>query len=299
MRRPTDTLCPVCGTVFQQPVRPQGGGKRTIYCAPKCRSLDWARGNAAKRKATILKYESKPENKERKRERTRKATLAKYGLSDLEFGQMLDRQTGRCLGCGQYIDRGTARIDHDHETGKVRGLLCDGCNWTLGHARDNREHLYRLAAYLELDRSKPVIYVIGSLRNDQIVPVANSIRELGIEVVDNWFAAGKIADDAWRDYSKARGRTYAEALESREANHVYYFDKAYIALSDAVVLVYPAGKSAHLEFGWAIGQGKRGYVLLDDTPDRFDVMLQFATATVYYNIADLLAALRSDFTVKE
>jgi hypothetical protein len=41
--------------------------------------------------------------------------------------------------------------------------------------------------------------------------------------------------------------------------------------------VYPAGKSGHLELGYAIGAGKPGFILLEGEPDRFDVMLNFAT----------------------
>ena len=295
MRRPTTTLCPVCQSSFQQPTRSQGGGKRTIYCSHRCRSLDWIRGNGAKRKATILKYESVPKNKEKKRERTRLATLAKYGLSVCDFKVMLRRQHEKCAGCFVGITPETARIDHDHKSNKVRGLLCNSCNWALGHVKDERDRLYQLAAYLELPREQPVVYLIGSLRNPEVVNIGNAIRGIGCEVVDNWAAAGNIADDAWREYSIARGRSYAEALESREATHIFYFDRAYLRLSDAVVLTYPSGKSSHLEFGYSMGLGKRGYVLMEGTPpERYDVMLQFTQSPLVPTLDELLVRLRDD-----
>ena len=40
-------------------------------------------------------------------------------------------------------------VDHDHETGKVRGLLCNGCNIAIGYAKDSPETLRRMAAYIE------------------------------------------------------------------------------------------------------------------------------------------------------
>ena len=52
----------------------------------------------------------------------------------------------------------------------------------------------------------------------------------------------------------------------------------------------PAGRSGHLELGWALGAGKNGYVLLDQAPERWDIMYQFATG-VYESMADLLQEL--------
>jgi len=94
--------------------------------------------------------------------------------------------------------------------------------------------------------------------------VGNELRKLGFEVFDDWFAAGPEADDKWRDYEKARGRTY-------------------------VVLFLPAGKSGHIELGYAIGKGKRGYIVLDN-PERWDVMYKFADG-VFETLEELKGAL--------
>ena len=55
---------------------------------------------------------------------------------------------------------------------------------------------------------KKVVYMIGSLRNENIPEMGNKIRELGFEVFDDWFSPGPEADDFWRKYEKARGSTY-------------------------------------------------------------------------------------------
>jgi len=211
-----------------------------------------------------------------------------------DFFITLDRQHSRCAGCAIWIDSSTAKVDRDKSTNSIRGLLCVQCHSVLDIVNGDRSRLYQLAAYLEIDRSRPIVYLVGSLRNPGVVDLGNKMRSLGLEVIDNWFAAGKIADDSWQEYSVSRGRTYKEALESREAAHVFYFDRAYINLSDAVVLLYPAGKSAHLEFGYAIGCGKRGYIMMEETPDRYDVMLQFAHSPLFSNHEQLLAALKDD-----
>ena len=126
------------------------------------------------------------------------------------------------------------------------------------------------------------LYIIGSLRNPKIPKIANELREEGFEVFDDWFAAGPEADDKWRDYErKHRRRTLPEALKGLAARHVYNFDMEHLEAADGVVLVLPAGKSAHMEFGWARRAGKIGIVLLAGEPTRYDVMYRIASAVVY------------------
>lgn len=135
-----------------------------------------------------------------------------------------------------------------------------------------------------------VIYLIGSLRNPEVPKVAAYLRNLKYEVFDDWFAAGPIADDSWRDYEIARGHSFIQALGGYAARHVFEFDYYHLNRADIAVLMLPAGKSGHLEFGYAIGRGKRGYILLDKDPERYDVMYRFATG-VYTSIQDLGEAL--------
>lgn len=120
-------------------------------------------------------------------------------------------------------------------------------------------------------------YLIGSLRNPEVPVVAAELRQLNIDVFDDWFAAGPEADDYWQKYEKARGRSYGEALHGHSASHVFEYDKSHLDRCDFGVLVLPAGKSGHLELGYLIGQGKPGYILLAGEPERYDVMYRFAT----------------------
>ena len=125
------------------------------------------------------------------------------------------------------------------------------------------------------------LYVVGSLRNDNIPKVAQEIRDkTNVEVFDDWYAAGPEADDYWRTYELDRGRTYEEALVGRAATNTFRYDKSNLDRCDACVLVLPAGKSGHLELGYFIGCGKPGYILLDAEYDRWDVMYRFATKVV-------------------
>lgn len=138
-----------------------------------------------------------------------------------------------------------------------------------------------------------MIYIIGSLRNSKIPEIANKLEAAGIEVFADWFSAGPEADDKWRDYEKDRGRSYFESIYGPSAENVFNFDKKHLDRADGAILVMPAGKSAHLELGYMIGRGKRGYILFDGEPERWDVMVQFATE-VFTNLDALIKKLKED-----
>ena len=72
-----------------------------------------------------------------------------YGI-DLEgYLDLLDKQGGGCAICrGGTNGRGVFHVDHCHDTGKVRGLLCAKCNILLGHADDDTARLRAAIAYL-------------------------------------------------------------------------------------------------------------------------------------------------------
>lgn len=136
-----------------------------------------------------------------------------------------------------------------------------------------------------------MIYLIGSMRNPQITTIANDLRGCGYDVFEDWISPGAKADEEWQAYEKARGRTYQQALDGAHAWNVFNFDKKHLDMADAAVLVAPAGKSAHIELGYMIGSGKPAFVLLDEEPTRFDVMLRFATK-VCMNLEELKEELR-------
>jgi hypothetical protein len=137
-----------------------------------------------------------------------------------------------------------------------------------------------------------MIYLIGSLRNPLVPDIANHLRTFGHEVFDQWYGAGPNADDCWQAYCKNKGFNYKQALADHGAQHVFNFDKRFLDAADTVVLVLPAGKSGHLELGYALGRGKKGFILLDGEPDRYDCMYNFAT-DVYFRLEDLIHELES------
>ena len=126
-----------------------------------------------------------------------------------------------------------------------------------------------------------MIYLIGSLRNPKIPLLGVELRKLGYEVFDDWYGAGHEADDKWREYEQVRGRRYAEALYGHAAVNAFSFDDTHLQRATAGILVLPAGKSGHLELGYMIGLGKRGYVLFEEEPERWDLMYHFADGVAF------------------
>src|SRR5260370_15188668 len=113
-------------------------------------SRKWALSNPEKVVAARKKYRSRPENKAKDntsanlwyRSNAERAAntqflrgLKKYGLTLTQYNQMWAKQDFSCYLCGD--DESTMYIDHNHESGKVRGLLCNSCNRGIGLLKDN------------------------------------------------------------------------------------------------------------------------------------------------------------------
>lgn len=109
---------------------------RYSYCK-KCQkesSKRWARDNPESIQKTNRKVRLKRE----------------YGITQAEYLRMLRVQKDGCAICGEKNHDGQELcIDHDHKTGRVRGLLCHNCNRALGLVEDDPERLKKLAAYVQ------------------------------------------------------------------------------------------------------------------------------------------------------
>jgi len=133
-------------------------------------------------------------------------------------------------------------------------------------------------------------YIIGSLRNPEVVAFANRLQALGYEAFADWISPGPDADDYLRDYAKARGLDYKQTLQTHAARHIFDFDVSHLKRCDAAVMLMPAGRSGHLELGYVRGLGKPGYIIFDQVPERVDVMYQFATE-VFFSQNDFFSML--------
>jgi hypothetical protein len=81
--------------------------------------------------------------------------LKRRRCSSQEYNKRLKEQDGKCAICNVKLDDKLRAedpliiIDHSHETGILRGLLCDNCNWGLGNFKDNPKFLLNAIKYLE------------------------------------------------------------------------------------------------------------------------------------------------------
>lgn len=105
---------------------------------------------------------------------SRRFGLRKFGLSEEDYADMLRDQDGRCAIC-QTADPGGNRsfaVDHDHETGNVRGLLCTNCNIGLGCFRDNANYLLAAVGYLH---EPPVLRLVPPAVDEASLPLCEQL----------------------------------------------------------------------------------------------------------------------------
>ena len=77
-----------------------------------------------------------------------------FGLTLTDFTSLLTKQKGTCAICNSNTPggRGTWHVDHCHESGTIRGLLCMNCNQGLGRFHDNTTFLQNAINYLQLNQ---------------------------------------------------------------------------------------------------------------------------------------------------
>ena len=71
-----------------------------------------------------------------------------FGITIEDYNTMLEDQEGACAICKKPEDTKSLAVDHDHTTGRVRGLLCAKCNKAIGLLQDNENLLYSAIDYL-------------------------------------------------------------------------------------------------------------------------------------------------------
>lgn len=127
---------------------PRGRAVRTAWRIEKNKDLSYREAQKAKRRS----QESTPKTREVKRNNY---LVRKYGITLEERDAMLLSQNMRCACCGQGHPGNNQKwhTDHCHTTGKVRGILCHGCNTGLGQTRESVAVLKSMIAYIERHES--------------------------------------------------------------------------------------------------------------------------------------------------
>jgi hypothetical protein len=136
------------------------------------------------------------------------------------------------------------------------------------------------------------IYVASSWRNLIQPDVVCALRQCGHDVYDfkkprpgdSGFSSWRDIDPCWEQWTPEQ---YREALQHPIAKAGYQLDIDALKACDACVLVLPSGRSASWEFGYAMGQGKLGYVL---QLGRVEPELMYREAKILASMGELLGA---------
>lgn len=156
---PESKRCPACKEVkpiseFTGQHREQRGGKwYWTYC--RCCNSGKCREQLRKR---IASGKARADNRRRYKKRRWERLLAQYGVTQEQYEKMESDQCGLCVICRQPETKTYKGVlcrlvvDHDHKTGKVRGLLCRSCNVAIGNLKDDPEVAQRATDYLRSNK---------------------------------------------------------------------------------------------------------------------------------------------------
>ena len=99
----------------------------------------------------LQKLKLKTKDPERiKRQNKNNSLKTTYGIDLDQYEAMVVMQDGKCAICGTGESRGqgSMHVDHCHETGQIRGLLCHHCNTALGLLNDDPDLLHKASDYI-------------------------------------------------------------------------------------------------------------------------------------------------------
>ena len=119
--------------------------------AERVRNREWRKNNLEAFRHSKRKSYQKHAGKIAVRKKTYR--LGQYGLTREKYDAMLQLQQGKCAICGEPPNGRWKKlnIDHCHTTGKVRGLLCTGCNRAIGYLNDDPDRGLKMVEYLKRD----------------------------------------------------------------------------------------------------------------------------------------------------
>lgn len=156
-----DKICRICGDLknrseFYPKSDAKDGLRSTCKSCNSEESKKWGKQNKNRSYKIHKNYrESNPE-KIKEIQRNTKYKL-NYGITTADFEKLYSSQGEKCEICKKSTDKISTNmcVDHDHDTGKVRGILCRKCNSALGLFTDNEEILENAISYLKKHKQEP------------------------------------------------------------------------------------------------------------------------------------------------
>jgi hypothetical protein len=122
---------------------------RGFDCCKKChteKTIQYQKKNKEKVNSKNLKWDK--DNPDKRRDAYYRRT---YGITLDEYNNLHLNQSGKCKLCKdvEVLPKSRLGVDHCHDTGRIRGLLCDLCNTALGRLGDSVESIERVLAYVK------------------------------------------------------------------------------------------------------------------------------------------------------
>jgi hypothetical protein len=147
---------------------------------------------------------------------------AEYGLSLEAYNQLRREQGYRCAICNRHEDEINHNsqklvVDHDHETGKVRGLICHKCNAGLGAFKDSPELLESAKQYLlgnhgKLTDEQVAAVTVRPYKHNNRTPWMIDLRRFGLG--RRFFKTCEDATIALQQWPRSNGKAVADATAS-------------------------------------------------------------------------------------
>jgi hypothetical protein len=158
--RPGRATCPACYSSRSEQQKVEYSSASRVRERAKSKSAEWYRANPERARETRRIWQR--DNREKQRGYEFKS---RYGITIEEYDALLAEQKGVCAICDgqQNQARKVLFVDHDHATGKYRGLLCNRCNYRLASVED-AAWLARAQAYLEQYRQAGVLRLTETSR---------------------------------------------------------------------------------------------------------------------------------------
>lgn len=127
-----------------------------VYCSKKCTTYASRSRDPEKSRLKAKEYYHQIRDGRRTRDKAgrkidpdkykNRKLVERYGITLDDYKAMYQRQNGKCMICELLSEN--LHVDHNHTTGEVRGLLCNGCNRGLGYFSENPVSLQNAALYL-------------------------------------------------------------------------------------------------------------------------------------------------------
>jgi len=110
----------------------------------------YAKSHRTQRRVYLVRY-SREQRATLSRSRRKQHLRRRFGITLEDFDRMVSEQKGLCALCSKTLstEKRHPHVDHDHTTGRIRGVVHHNCNLVLGHAKDSVELLQQAIAYLQ------------------------------------------------------------------------------------------------------------------------------------------------------